>query len=182
MISTMVAATRKSTTRTRRSGVTAWPSAAGRCPSGPRNTAVAAWIKEQLKVLRQEMARISARRPLDSFGISMLGPALLHFGSEEQKLEHLPKIVRGEIRWCQGYSEPNAGSDLASLATKAEDKGDHYLINGQKDLDLLRRQVRLDFLPGAHRQQRHQARGHQLCAVRHGPARCHCPAHQVDQR
>ena len=83
-------------------------------------------------MLRQEMARITARRPLDSFGISMLGPALLHFGSEEQKLEHLPKIVRGEIRWCQGYSEPNAGSDLASLATKAEDKGDHYIINGQK--------------------------------------------------
>ena len=88
--------------------------------------------KEEVKVLGEEMARIGARRALDSFGISMLGPALLHFGSQEQKLEHLPKIVRGEIRWCQGYSEPNAGSDLASLATKAEDKGDHYLINGQK--------------------------------------------------
>jgi alkylation response protein AidB-like acyl-CoA dehydrogenase len=88
--------------------------------------------KEEVKVLRQEMGRISARSPLESFGISMLGPALLHFGTEEQKQEHLPKIVRGEIRWCQGYSEPNAGSDLASLATKAEDKGDHYLINGQK--------------------------------------------------
>lgn len=88
--------------------------------------------KEEVKILRQEMARISARSPLESFGISMLGPALLHFGTEEQKQEHLPKIVRGEIRWCQGYSEPNAGSDLASLATKAEDKGDYYLINGQK--------------------------------------------------
>ena len=88
--------------------------------------------KEQVKVLNQEMARIGARSPLQSFGISMLGPALLEFGSEEQKLEHLPKIARGEIHWCQGYSEPNAGSDLASLATKAEDKGDHYLINGQK--------------------------------------------------
>jgi len=88
--------------------------------------------KEEVKVLRQEMGRISARSPLESFGISMLGPALLHFGTEEQKQEHLPKIVRGEIRWCQGYSEPNAGSDLASLATKAEDNGDHYLINGQK--------------------------------------------------
>jgi acyl-CoA dehydrogenase len=88
--------------------------------------------KAQAKVLGEEMARIGARRPLDSFGISMLGPALLHFGTEEQKREHLPKIVRGEIRWCQGYSEPNAGSDLASLATRAEDKGDHYLINGQK--------------------------------------------------
>lgn len=87
---------------------------------------------DEVKVLRQEMSRIGARRALDSFGISMLGPALLHFGNEEQKLEHLPKIARGEIRWCQGYSEPNAGSDLASLATKAEDKGDHYVINGQK--------------------------------------------------
>jgi alkylation response protein AidB-like acyl-CoA dehydrogenase len=62
----------------------------------------------------------------------MLGPALLKFGSEAQKREHLPPICRGEIRWCQGYSEPNAGSDLASLQTRAEDKGDHYLINGQK--------------------------------------------------
>ena len=87
---------------------------------------------EQVKVLREEMARIGARRPLDSFGISMLGPALLKFGNEAQKREHLPPICRGEIRWCQGYSEPGAGSDLASLQTRAEDRGDHYLINGQK--------------------------------------------------
>jgi alkylation response protein AidB-like acyl-CoA dehydrogenase len=87
---------------------------------------------DELRILKEEMARIGARRPLDSFGISMLGPALLEFGSEEQKREHLPPICRGEIRWCQGYSEPNAGSDLASLQTRAEDKGDHYLINGQK--------------------------------------------------
>jgi alkylation response protein AidB-like acyl-CoA dehydrogenase len=88
--------------------------------------------KDEAKILREEMARIGARSPLDSFGISMLGPALLKFGNEEQKMEHLPPIVRGEIRWCQGYSEPNAGSDLASLATKADDKGDHYIVNGQK--------------------------------------------------
>ena len=62
----------------------------------------------------------------------MLGPALLEFGNEEQKLEYLPKIVRGEIRWCQGYSEPGSGSDLAGLRTKAEDRGDHYLVNGSK--------------------------------------------------
>jgi alkylation response protein AidB-like acyl-CoA dehydrogenase len=86
----------------------------------------------QSKVLREEMARIGARRPLESFGISMLGPALLKFGNEEQKREHLPPICRGEIRWCQGYSEPNAGSDLASLQTRAEDRGDCYEINGQK--------------------------------------------------
>ena len=101
-------------------------------PHWPSEYAGGGLSKEEVKVLRQEMGRISARSPLESFGISMLGPALLHFGTEEQKQEHLPKIVRGEIRWCQGYSEPNAGSDLASLATRAEDNGDHYLINGQK--------------------------------------------------
>ena len=88
--------------------------------------------REQARVLRQEMSRIGARSPLHSFGISMLGPALLKYGNEAQKREHLPKIVRGEIRWCQGYSEPGAGSDLASLQTRAEDKGDHYLVNGSK--------------------------------------------------
>ena len=72
------------------------------------------------------------RRRWHSFGIWMLGPALLKFGSEAQKREHLPKIARGEIRWCQGYSEPNAGSDLASLPTRAEDRGDHFVVNGQK--------------------------------------------------
>ncbi|WP_380785752.1 acyl-CoA dehydrogenase family protein [Sphingomonas sp. R86521] len=86
----------------------------------------------ETKVLREEMAAINARNPLNSFGISMLGPALLKYGTEEQKVDHLTKIARGEIRWCQGYSEPNAGSDLASLATSADDKGDHYLVNGQK--------------------------------------------------
>ena len=86
----------------------------------------------QTKVLREEMARIRARNPLNSFGISMLGPALLKYGTEAQKRRFLPEIARGEIRWCQGYSEPNAGSDLASLATSAEDKGDHFLVNGQK--------------------------------------------------
>jgi len=84
------------------------------------------------KVLKQELRRINARNPLISFGISMLGPALLKFGSEELKLQHLPKIARGEIRWAQGYSEPNAGSDLASLQMRADDKGDHYLVNGSK--------------------------------------------------
>ena len=83
-------------------------------------------------VFKAEMKRINARSPVSNFGFWMLGPALLKFGSEEQKREHLPAIARGEIRWCQGYSEPNAGSDLANLQTFAEDKGDHYLVNGQK--------------------------------------------------
>ena len=86
----------------------------------------------EARVLKEEMQRIGARSPLMSFGISMLGPALLKFGTEEQKKHYLPQIARGEIRWCQGYSEPNAGSDLAGLQTKAQDKGDHWLVNGQK--------------------------------------------------
>ena len=86
----------------------------------------------ETKILREEMAALNCRNPLNSFGISMLGPALLKYGTEEQKLEHLPKIARGEIRWCQGYSEPNAGSDLAGLATSAVSDGDDYIVNGQK--------------------------------------------------
>ena len=84
------------------------------------------------KVLREEMAAIGARPPLSSFGIWMLGPALLKYGNDEQKREHLPKIAAGLIRWCQGYSEPNAGSDLASVQTRAESDGDDYIVNGQK--------------------------------------------------
>jgi alkylation response protein AidB-like acyl-CoA dehydrogenase len=87
---------------------------------------------EQAAVLRQEMEALGCRVPLQSFGIWMLGPALLKYGSEAQKRRHLPPIARGEIRWCQGYSEPNAGSDLASLQTRADDHGDHFLVNGQK--------------------------------------------------
>ena len=101
-------------------------------PHWPQEYGGGGLSSEEVNVLQQEMNAIGARRPLDSFGISMLGPAMLEFATEEQKLEHLPAICRGEIRWCQGYSEPNAGSDLASLQTKAEDKGDHFLINGQK--------------------------------------------------
>jgi alkylation response protein AidB-like acyl-CoA dehydrogenase len=108
---------------------------------GERGWTVPDWPKEygggglspaETKILREEMQAIRARNPLNSFGISMLGPALLKYGTHEQKLEHLTKIARGEIRWCQGYSEPGAGSDLAGLQTSAEDKGDHYLVNGQK--------------------------------------------------
>jgi len=101
-------------------------------PSWPKQYGGAGLSRAEDKVLQQEMKRIGARSPLLSFGIWMLGPALLKFGSEEQKMRYLPEICRGEIRWCQGYSEPNAGSDLASLATKCEDKGDYFLVNGSK--------------------------------------------------
>jgi alkylation response protein AidB-like acyl-CoA dehydrogenase len=101
-------------------------------PTWPRAYGGGGLSSLQAKVLAQEMRALNCRSPLNSFGIWMLGPALLQFGTEAQKLEHLPPIARGEIRWCQGYSEPNAGSDLASLATRAEDRGDHFIINGQK--------------------------------------------------
>src|SRR5574338_1623925 len=101
-------------------------------PDWPREHGGGGLTPEQAIVLKEEMARIGARQPLYSFGISMLGPALLKFGTEEQKRHYLPEIARGEIRWCQGYSEPGSGSDLAGLQTKAEDRGDHWLVNGQK--------------------------------------------------
>jgi len=102
------------------------------CPTWPTEYGGGGLSKDESIVLRQELARINARPALTSFGISMLGPVLLEYGSHAQKLEHIPKIIRGEIRWCQGYSEPGSGSDLASLSTKAEMRGEHYIINGSK--------------------------------------------------
>ncbi len=101
-------------------------------PHWPKEYGGGGLSPDETKILREEMAAISARLPLVSFGISMLGPALLKYGTDEQKREHLPKITSGLIRWCQGYSEPNAGSDLASLQTRAESDGDDFIINGQK--------------------------------------------------
>ena len=101
-------------------------------PNWPREYGGGGLNREETAVLRDEMERLSCRPPLFSFGLFMLGPLLLDIGTEEEKQRYLPPIVRGEIWWCQGYSEPGAGSDLASLQTKADDKGDHYLVNGQK--------------------------------------------------
>jgi alkylation response protein AidB-like acyl-CoA dehydrogenase len=102
------------------------------CPTWPSEYGGGGLSKEENKILQEEMGSIGARPPLASFGIWMLGPALLEFATEEQKLEHLPSIVKGEFWWCQGYSEPGSGSDLASLSTKAVEDGDSYIINGQK--------------------------------------------------
>jgi acyl-CoA dehydrogenase len=101
-------------------------------PTWPQEYSGGGLNKAESLVLAEEMQRISARPPLVSFGISMLGPVLLEMATHEQKLEHIPKIIRGEIRWCQGYSEPGAGSDLAGLGTKAVLEGDEYVINGSK--------------------------------------------------
>jgi alkylation response protein AidB-like acyl-CoA dehydrogenase len=108
---------------------------------GERGWTTPTWPKEygggglsgaEAKILQEEMRSLGCRAPLMSFGITMLGPVLLEFANEEQRKEYIPKIVRGEIRWCQGYSEPGAGSDLASLQCRAVLEGDHYTVNGQK--------------------------------------------------
>lgn len=101
-------------------------------PTWPREYGGAGLDAAQNRILQQELRAINARPAHLGMGISMIGPALLEFGTPEQKAEHLPKITRGEIWWCQGYSEPNAGSDLASLRTSAVSDGDEYIINGQK--------------------------------------------------
>jgi alkylation response protein AidB-like acyl-CoA dehydrogenase len=103
-------------------GAPTWPSAYG---GGGLS-------RGEARALAEEMARIGAYNPIGGLGIMSIGPTILELGDEAQKTRHLPGIARGENEWCQGYSEPGAGSDLASLQTRCEDKGDHYLVNGQK--------------------------------------------------
>lgn len=103
-------------------GVPTWPQAFGGGGLSPA----------EARIVQQEMDRIGAENPIQGFGVMMLGPTLLEYGDEAQKARHLPPIASGEQRWCQGFSEPGAGSDLASLKTKCEDKGDYWLVNGQK--------------------------------------------------
>jgi alkylation response protein AidB-like acyl-CoA dehydrogenase len=103
-------------------GVPTWPTAYG---GGGLTSAEA-------RVLREEMAKLGAWNPIGGMGVMMFGPTLLEYGTEEQKQRHIPPIVRGELRWCQGYSEPGSGSDLASLQTKAIDMGDHFVVSGSK--------------------------------------------------
>lgn len=101
-------------------------------PTWPVQYGGAGLDKGSFLVLLEELQRIDARPPLLGMGVTMIGPTLLEYGSEDQKLRHLPRIARGEVAWCQGFSEPGAGSDLASLQARAEDKGDYYLVSGSK--------------------------------------------------
>ena len=103
-------------------GVPTWPTQYGGGGLSPA----------EARVLQQEMNRVGAWNPVGGMGTMMFGPTLLEYGNEEQKQKHIRAIAKQEVRWCQGFSEPGAGSDLASLQTKCEDKGDHWLINGQK--------------------------------------------------
>ena len=101
-------------------------------PTWPKEYGGGGLSPAQARVLERELAAIQARPAVLAFGIWMLGPVLVEYATEAQKQVHLRRIVNGEVRWCQGYSEPGAGSDLAALATKCEDKGDHWLISGSK--------------------------------------------------
>ncbi len=101
-------------------------------PTWPKQYGGAELSKDQYLVLLDEMRKLGAPSPLGGMGVVMLGPTLLEYGNDDQKARHLPPIARGEVRWCQGYSEPGSGSDLASLQTRAVEQGDHYIVNGQK--------------------------------------------------
>jgi alkylation response protein AidB-like acyl-CoA dehydrogenase len=100
-------------------------------PAWPRQYGGTGWTATQKYIFQEECARAETL-PIPPFGMSMLAPVLMAFASDEQKAHYLPRILNGTDFWCQGYSEPGAGSDLASLKTKAERVGDHYIINGQK--------------------------------------------------
>jgi Acyl-CoA dehydrogenases len=108
---------------------------------GGKGWAVPTWPAEygggglsaaQARVLNEEMTAAGAFNPIDGPGVMMFGPTLLEYGTEDQKQEHLRGIASGKVRWCQGFSEPGAGSDLASLSTRADEHGDHFLVNGSK--------------------------------------------------
>jgi alkylation response protein AidB-like acyl-CoA dehydrogenase len=101
-------------------------------PTWPKEVGGGGLTRAEAKVLAEEMAAIGARNPIGGMGIAFFGPTLLEYGSEALKRQHMPGIVNGDVWWCQGYSEPGSGSDLASLQTFAEDKGDHFLVNGSK--------------------------------------------------
>ena len=120
-------------------------------PTWPKEYGGGGLSNAEARVLAEEMRRIRAARRSSASASPCSARCCCEYGNEEQKHEHLPKIVRGEIRWCQGYTEPGAGSDLAGLQTRAEDKGDHYLVNGQKIWTSYAELRRLDLLPGAHR-------------------------------
>jgi alkylation response protein AidB-like acyl-CoA dehydrogenase len=116
--------------------VKAWTLAMGEkgwgVPTWPKQYGGGGLSPAEARVLQQEMGRIGAWNPVGGMGTMMFGPTLLEYGNEEQKEKHIRAIAQQEVRWCQGFSEPGAGSDLASLQTKAEDKGDHFLVNGSK--------------------------------------------------
>lgn len=114
----------------------AWKNAMGSkgwaVPTWPAEHGGGGLTRAENSILQEELERIGAFNPIGGIAQYMFGPTLLEVGTPEQIRQHIPPIARGEIRWCQGYSEPGAGSDLASLKTRAQDEGEYYLVNGQK--------------------------------------------------
>ena len=128
------------------------------------------WNASQRYILQNECALANTPRVVP-FGLGMVGPVIYTFGNDRQKSRFLPDILASNVWWCQGYSEPGSGSDLASLQTKAVRDGGDYLVSGTKTLDDARPVRGLDFLPGAHSQRGSQAGWHQLSADRYGVRR-----------
>jgi len=124
------------TTEERRSFNEGWPKklygGGWICATWPKEYGGKGLSTMQGVVLAEEFARAKAPLRADFFGDTLVGPTILQWGTEEQKKTFLPQILKGEVRWCQGFSEPNSGSDLASLKTTAVLDGDEWVINGQK--------------------------------------------------
>jgi alkylation response protein AidB-like acyl-CoA dehydrogenase len=152
----------------------AWRKAVGEkgwgTPTWPKAYGGGGLSGAEARVIQGEFGRAGAYNPIGGMGVMMFGPTLLEYGTEAQKQEHIPPICRGEIAWCQGFSEPGAGSDLAALSTKAEDKGDHFEINGSKI-----------WTSGAHGHVE-EARGHQLRPLHDAPAGRRGSADPADRR
>ena len=131
-----------------------WPAEWG----GPKD-----WTLGQRYIFREELQQAPAPQPL-AFNTNMCGPVIIAFGTEEQKKRFLPRMANLDDWWCQGFSEPGAGSDLAGLKTRAVREGDHYVVNGQKTWTTLGAARRLDLPAGPHRPEREEAGGHLLPA------------------
>ena len=133
-------------------------------------------------VLNEEFAKRRVPRVGTDSGVMMAGPTIIAHGSEQQQREHLSTILTGETIWCQGFSEPGSGSDLASLQTRAVRDGDDYVINGQKIWTSGARHGQLDVRPRANRPGRAQAPRHLLSRPADGLARHQCAPDQPDER
>ena len=144
-------------------------------PHWPKEYGGTGWSPVQQYIFLEELQSAPAPSPLP-FGVNMVGPVIYTFGNEEQKKHYLPRIANLDDWWCQGFSEPGAGSDLASLKTTAKRKGDVYVINGQKTWTTLAQHAELDFLPLPHQPGCEEAGRHLFHPVRHEVARRYCAA------
>jgi alkylation response protein AidB-like acyl-CoA dehydrogenase len=142
------------------------------CPNWPKQFGGMGISASKQLIFLEEKERHGCAR-VNDMGMTMIGPLLIKFGRPEQQQHFLPKILAGEHIWCQGYSEPNAGSDLASLRTEAVLDGDHWVVNGQKIWTSLAMDAQLDIPAGPHRQAGEETGRHQLPAGADGHTRYH---------